>query len=202
MRGSSCSSIIIEGQDSLGKSLQARELAAFLQEKGFSVAKIKSPHNEGFTFRLIYWMLANGLARKFQNVFQFIHFANKLYFQTFKLPKILKRYDFVIFDRWSISMWAYGVADGASARITRWMLKYIVEPDLTIILDGVRHPRERSDDSYEGDSAYQRKVRGMYLNWAMLNGSEHVGIVNANQEVYEVTASIVKHMEAKGILKS
>jgi thymidylate kinase len=200
MRKSDCRSIIIEGQDSLGKSLQARELQKRLEKKGYAVAKIKSPFNDGITYRLIYWMLANGLARKFQNVFQLIHFANKLYFQKFKLPAILEENDFVIFDRWAISMWAYGVADGASAEITEWMLRYIVEPDLTIILDGERHPRDRSDDSYEGDQQYQRKVRGMYLNWATSHDANYIGIVNANQPVYEVTASIVNQMVTKGII--
>ena len=196
MRGHfNCRSIIIEGQDSLGKSLQTHNVVEHLKSVGFKVERIKSPYDDGLTFKLIYWMLENGWARKVPNIFQFIHFFNKLVFQWFVLPKLLDENDFIVFDRWSISMWAYGVPDGANATLTRWMLSMIAEPDATVVLDGERFKRDRADDSYESDTAYQRVVRGMYLNWVCSHDPERVGLVNANQEVYKVTADIVEMLE-------
>lgn len=201
MRGHwNCQSIIIEGQDSLGKSLQTRAVVEHLDSLGYKVERIKSPYDDGKTFRLIYWMLENGWARRLPNIFQFVHFFNKLIFQWFVLPDLLDRNDFIVFDRWSISMWAYGVSDGANATLTEWMLSVIDEPDVTIVLDGERFARDRADDSYESDVAYQRKVRGMYLSWACSHPSSDVGIVNANQEVYKVTQDIVEMLEDKFII--
>lgn len=195
-----CRSIIIEGQDSLGKSLQTGNVVEHFKKRGFSVARIKSPYNERFSFKIIYWMLGNGLARKFPNVFQFVHFFNKLLFQWFILPGLLKKNDYIIFDRWCISMWTYGVSDGANEKLTRWMLNMIEEPDITILLDGERFERERSDDSYEMDVEYQKRVRGMYLNWAFSHDHKRVCVINANQEPADVTKDIVKSLREKGIV--
>lgn len=198
MKNSSCNSIIIEGLDSLGKSLQTRRVVEHLESKGFKVARVKSPYDDKVSFRIIYWMLENGLARKVPNVFQFVHFFNKLIFQLFVLPSLLRENDFIVFDRWSISMWAYGVMDGASATLTRWMLSCISEPDFTVILDGVRHTRDRVDDSYEADTNYQKRVRVMYINWATDIDHENVVIVKANQPVDDVTSDIFINMRKKG----
>jgi thymidylate kinase len=198
MKNSSCNSIIIEGLDSLGKSLQTRRLVEHLENVGHKVTRVKSPFDDGVSFPLIYWMLKNGLARRLPNVFQFVHFFNKLIFQLFVLPKLLRENDFIVFDRWSISMWAYGVMDGASATLTRWMLSCISEPDFTVILDGVRHSRDRVDDSYEADTSYQKRVRVMYVQWAIDIDHENVVIVGANQPVEDVTNNILMYMRKKG----
>lgn len=198
MKKSSCNSIIVEGLDSLGKSLQTRRLVEHLENTGHKVARVKSPFDDGFTCPIIYWMLKNGLARRVPNVFQFVHFFNKVIFQLFVLPKLLRENDFIVFDRWSISMWAYGVMDGANATLTRWMLSCIAEPDFTVILDGVRHSRDRADDSYEADTNYQKRVRLMYVQWAIDIDHENVVIVDANQSVDDVTNNILMYMRKKG----
>lgn len=200
MKGYRCNSIILEGQDLLGKSLQTRRLAQHFESLGLRVAQIKSPYNDSFSFKLIYWMLGNGLARKCPNLFQFIHFYNKFFFELFILPSILKNNDVIIFDRWSISMWAYGVTDGASETLTRWMLNCISEPDYTILLDGLRFTREQTNDSYESDTKYQSKVRSMYLSWALSHDCMHVSIVNANQSIEDVTKDIISKLKQKGII--
>lgn len=199
MKGNRCKTIILEGVDAVGKSSQTKLLCDYLESTNKKIAFVKSPWNDGFTFKLIYWMLKNGLARKLQNVFQLIHFVNKLVFQTFVLPKLLEENDFIVFDRWSISMWAYGIPDGASSKLTLWMLSKIKEPDLTIILDGEQFAR-KVNDSYESDFRYQNHVRAMYMFWAMATDSSHICIVEANQTVENVKNDIVSALKRKGIL--
>lgn len=197
MKNSSCNSIIIEGLDSLGKSLQTRQLVAHLLQMGYKVTRVKSPYDGSVTNRIIYWMLENGLARTFPNAFQFVHFINKLIFQLFVLPRLLKKNDFIVFDRWSISMWAYGVMDGANETLTDWMLSCIAEPDFTVILDGVRFNREKANDSYESDDTYLYNVRSMYLHWAVSH-PKNVAMVDANQDAAAVTNEILINMRKKG----
>jgi thymidylate kinase len=95
-------------------------------------------------------------------------------------------------------MWAYGVMDGANEQLTKWMLSCIAEPDFTVILDGVRHGRDRADDSYESDTEYQKRVRVMYVNWALSHDADHAVVVNANQPIENVTNDILVNMQKKG----
>jgi thymidylate kinase len=186
-----CKIIAFEGIDSLGKSTQVQQLRDFYCEKGFRCVVIKSPYNEGITYKLIYWMLRTGWARTFPNLFQLIHFINKIYFQTFKLKKLLANNDYLIFDRWVASMWAYGVADDASLLFTEWLVRRIIQPDVTIILTGTPFSREQQKDSYESDYTYQYVVQTLYMLWQ----KEHKNschIVNANQDVGVVFVDVIR----------
>lgn len=193
MKNNKCKSLVIEGIDRLGKSLQTNLLINHLRSSGFRVRLIKSPYNEGFTYPVIYWMLRTGWARRVPNVFQLVQFVNKIWFQTFSLPRLLRENDFIIFDRWNISMWAYGLPDGANRPLTEWLLRFISEPDFTIILDGVPHITENGD-SYESDPKYQNKVRSLYLNWVVAHPC-CVGRVNANQPVQDVFDDILQYLQ-------
>jgi dTMP kinase len=192
MKGYRCNTFLLEGVDRLGKSTQTKLLVQHLKDKGFKVAFVKAPWNDRVTYRVIYWMLRNGLARKFPNVFQAIHFINKLVFQWFVLPKLLEENDYIVLDRWNLSMWAYGIPDGANEWMTEKFLDYIEEPDFTIILDG--NPHIVGDgDSYEADVAYQKVVRARYVNWVVSHPC-CVGQVNANQPVQDVFRDILKYL--------
>jgi len=195
-----CCTILIEGPDRLGKSTQTSLLTKYFRFHGHKVTFVKSPFNDKITYPLIYWMLNAGWARVFPNLFQVIQFINKLIFQWFKLPWLLRGNDFIIFDRWNISMWAYGLPDGANAWLTERMFRFIKEPDYTVIMDGDPHIMT-GGDSYESDLAYQRRVRSLYLNWVV----QHpccVGQVNANQPVQKVFDDILKYLyEHSGVMK-
>ena len=200
MKGYKCQSIVVEGVDRLGKSTQTKLLVNHLRAQGKKVTFVKSPYNYKMTYRLIYWMLLNGWARKIPNVFQVIHFLNKLLFQAFALPKMFKNNDFLVFDRWNISMWAYGIPDGANKWLTEKMFGFITEPDFTIILDGNPHIMGNGD-SYESDVKYQQDVRSLYINWVVSHPC-CVGQVNANQPVQVVFDDIKQYIyEHSGVLK-
>jgi len=168
--------IVVEGPDKHGKSTQAKMLHAALSKmvtrnypfdgRDNDVVLVKIP-SAGATSKLIYWMLGNGLARKFPTLFQLVHFTNKLMFQTFTLPKLSRQHDFVIVDRWSLSAMAYGKAEGVSDRLNEMMFSALRQPDITFVLHGETFTRKTTtDDSYEKDSDMQSRVKGNYVTLA------------------------------------
>lgn len=195
-----CRLIALEGIDRLGKSTQTKLLVDHLKKSGNRVAVVKSPYNDGVTFPLIYWMLGNGLARKLPNAFQVVHFINKLAFQWFVLPRLRKENDFIIFDRWKTSMYAYGVCDGANKKFTELMLGAIRDAECTILFDGDPHITTKGD-SYENDRLYQTKVRAFYLNWATWVQTYGVGLVDANQPVQKVFSDILQYLHASSMME-
>lgn len=180
--------IVIEGRDSLGKTAQVQRLRNTLVTFGKKCVVVKSPYNDGLTYRLIYWMLRTGWARKLPNLFQVIHFVNKVYFQTFKLPKLLQRNDYVILDRWVASMWAYGLADKANQVFTTFLVRLIKEPDVTIVMFGRPFDRQQEKDSYEADNKYQNVVQSYYRVW--VKEHKRCFVVDANQDIEVVSRKI------------
>ena len=186
--------IVMEGSDHCGKSTQTARLIKSLESDGYRVAYVKSPHNDLATHRLIYWMLFNGWARRIPNMFQLLQFMNKLFFQLFSLPGLLKTHDYIVFDRWGLSMHSYGISDGASSLLTRLLMKLIIDPDLTLILD--RESREKANaDSYESDRGYQRRVRKMYLDWAFTHRHD-VEVIDASLTKDEVSLEILARINS------
>ena len=157
--------IAIEGADQVGKETQSRLLANHLKESGYKVALVEVPIVSNLvSYRLIYWMLSNGLARRFPNVFQFVHFMNKYIFQESELLRMKQEYDYIIFDRWSLSSVIYGNRDGAAAHMTLKMYGTLMSPDLTIVLHGQPFGA-RQDDAYEKDRTFQACIVADYVVW-------------------------------------
>src|SRR5271157_549367 len=149
---------VLEGCDGCSKSTQTILLVKHLKNRGFRVAHVKAPWNDHATYNMIYWMLRNGYARLLPNVFQIIQFLNKLLFQVFVLPTLLCDNDYIIFDRWKLSMWTYGIADNANVHMTEFFLRHIKDPDFTVVLDGQSYIFPGVGDSYEKDVKYQNVV--------------------------------------------
>lgn len=192
--------ILFEGPDRLGKSTQAKMFVDNLNKMGHKALYLKSPFNDGFSYRLIYWMLKTGWARKLPNLFQIIHFINKLFTQWIVLPFLSrgKNYpEFVVMDRWDVSMWAYGISDGASVMLTEALLTLIRKPDFTFLFKGQPHITGNGD-SYEADDAYQQRVRQMYDRYFRENKMKKRGgltfcsaTIRANQPVQDVQRDIL-----------
>jgi thymidylate kinase len=134
-----------------------------LRKDGHKVKLIEVPIKSWLTYKLIYWMLRNGYAKTFPNVFQTVQFFNKWFFQ-FRLSFLRMMYDYIIFDRWSLSAVVYGDAGGANPSYNRFLYRFLREPDALLILVGAARSGEVTD-VYERDTELQANVRTGYAEW-------------------------------------
>jgi len=172
--------VVFEGADMTGKETQSKLLQRSLSDHGKRAIRVEVPAKAcPRTYKLIYWMLKNGLAKRLPNVFQFIQFLNKLLFQLRVLPELLNNFDYVIFDRWSLSAVIYGNATGVNERFNLWLYNRLKKADVTFVIHGQSFRRSTTtDDSYEKDSDLQAKVKESYTTWALDHVNDHVLIKN------------------------
>ena len=153
------------------------------------------------TFKMIKYMLGNGLAKKLPNTFQAIQFLNKASFQLFWLSKLKKKYDYIILDRWSLSMWSYGLAAGVDEKIIKRMIRAIDKPDINVILHGKSFPKE-DVDTYETDTSLQRAVHSNYLE--VENNKVFSNLtccfINANDDQESVHNNIIENLKIQNII--
>lgn len=188
--------VAIEGPDKVGKQTQSQMLAHVLRRYGDKVALVEVPFRDGVTHPLIYWMLRNGKAKTYPNLFQFVQFLNKLVFQWTVLLWLRFTCAYVVLDRWSLSSIVYGDATGVNPaynRVLYWLLK---KPDITVVLHGSSFKRSTTvDDAYEKDSDLQLAVRRGYYNWAQEHPFDHELVDNQGTKD-EVHERIVEAVEA------
>jgi len=191
--------IVLEGPDKVGKSTHTKLLLEALHEEKWCAISIKVPI-PGRTSDLIYWMLRNYAATTFPNLFQFVQFLNKLLFQLFKLPRLMKQYNFVVLDRWKLSSIVYGDATSVHKGFNRWLNGLLSKPDLTIVMCERSFKRSSTvDDSYEKDSDLQSRVREGYKVWALEHPSDHALISN-DQPKQDVHDDIMAELIVRGIV--
>ena len=182
--------IAIEGPDRVGKQTQASLLRNFLLEKGKSVLLVEVPIKDSITHPVIYWMLKNGLAKKLPNMFQWLQVVNRKFFEWRTLSSAALKYDYVIFDRWSLSTYVYGAAEGLNASVLKTMYDSLKVPDATVVLLG-RLPGLEARDSYEKDVGLQTRVNMLYRDWAINNEAI---VINADQHIDIVHQQIVQQL--------
>lgn len=159
--------IVIEGPDRVGKATQSRLLCDYARKTLNKRAEVvEVPIKSPVTYRLIYWMLGNGLAKKFPKLFQWIQFANRKIFQVTRLASLMRKNDYIIFDRWSLSTVVYGEAEGVPREWSEKLAERLVIPDHTILLLGNPQLNE-TEDVYESDLCLQEKVRSLYEDWGL-----------------------------------
>lgn len=185
--------ISFEGPDGVGKTTQVRRLVEALGRDHKFVQTVKLPRYDRLTGKLILRMLKSGSAVRYPNVFQVIQWLDKLLFQLFYMPKLLRENDYVLFDRWHVSMWAYGLAGGANETLTNALVSTLKAPDLVLVFHG-KSKRTEKQDSYESDAAYQKNVALHYVLWTCWN--ESASEVHADDPVEQITQSILARVQA------
>lgn len=193
--------VVFEGPDKVGKETQSKLLANVLKAEGFNVIRVE-PSKEAHPRmkKLIYAMLEDGRAKRYPNAFQFVQFLNKVYFQTFKLPKLKKQHDLVILDRWKLSGYVYGGAEGINPTLNKWMYNRVSNPDITLVLSGTSYKRSTTtDDSYERDTELQTKVKIAYRDCGRWPGH---ALVDNHDSVMDVHNSIRALLENLSIVPS
>lgn len=179
--------IALEGSDMSGKTTQTKLLSKSFSDAGFVCRAIKVPFDDKVTHKLIYSMLFSGAAKKYPALFQAVQFCNKLICQA---SVMFAKEDVIIFDRWHMSSIVYGTASGLSQSLLDLLSKLLITPDLTLILmrsDSQKFLRDEKQDSYEKDSALQRRVEELYKSYC---DNKRVISVSADGTISEVTARI------------
>lgn len=156
--------IVMEGPDRVGKATQSNLLCEYLWQCGKRAKVVEVPIHDNLTYDAIYWMLEKGHAKKYPRLFQFTQFLNRWMFQTKFLTSLEHEYDYLIFDRWSLSTTVYGKATGIDDEFVNYLYKKLRKPDYTLVLLGKPHAHEAEDD-YEKDNSLQEKVRELYADW-------------------------------------
>lgn len=171
--------VVFEGPDCVGKGTLSRALVADLTAEGKNVIRVeptKESHPRGR--KLIYSMLDSGAAKRHPNLFQLVQFMNRLYFQLFKLPKLMRDHELVILDRWALSGYVYGRCEGINSILNNAMYWFAKRPDLVLVLSGRSYKRpSTTDDSYEKDTKLQDAVRTEYLLASMYR-QDHLYVHN------------------------
>ena len=192
--------VVFEGPDKVGKETQSKLTAKVLSEKGVSVIRVeptKESHPRGR--KMIYSMLDSGAAKRYPNTFQFVQFLNRIYFQLFKLPKLMKAYDLVILDRWALSGYIYGKCEGISEWLNDWMYNRAKRADLVLVFYGNSYKRSTTqDDSYEKDTDLQRRVKDMYFDKGMRAG--HV-LVKNDVSIDGVNSLVLGRLRDAGLIR-
>lgn len=183
--------ISFEGQDGLGKSTQVAKIAKHLTDAGKSVRVVKLPRYDKLTGRLILKMLRTGIASRFPNLFQIVQWLDKIIFQTFTLNFLLSKYDYILFDRWHASMWAYGLASGANERLTNLLVSTLRDTDMTCVFYGTCK-RSESNDEYEANKDMQRSVALHYILWTCLHSN--VVTIDSDRPEQVITTYIIEHV--------
>ena len=160
--------VSIDGQDQVGKSTQINLLEEKLKEKyGYDVKVKRSPFNYVLG-KVIRWMLSGGKARSWPNLFQALYIFDRFLYQLLFLTYDKKHNDYIIFDRWKASGFAYG----SSENVWRWLIKagehIIVEPNVTIVLTGKKKGRTEPGDTYDVDNNLQKQVALNYIIYSII----------------------------------
>lgn len=191
--------VVFEGPDKVGKETQSKLLANVLKAQGLNCVRIeptKESHPRGK--KLIYGMLESGTAKRHPTAFQLVQFLNRMYFQLFKLPKLLRENHVVILDRWALSGYIYGSAERINQWLNDWMYARAKRADVVLILSGTSYRRSGIDDSYEKDYNLQVSVRYMYRKVAR-EFPGHV-LVDNHDSVMDVHNSIMALLENMHII--
>ena len=189
--------IAFEGGDRTGKATQSNMLVHYLRGQRKRVHLVEVPIKGNIEYKLIYWMLQNGTAKKFPKIFQWLQHRNRKKFQDQFLNWLSKVYDFVIFDRWSLSSVVYGAAMGVSPEFTLPLHKSLISPDATLVLDGPTRIYA-AEDEYERDSELQASVKLLYKAWAL--NEERTVIIDAVGSPAEVHGRVLDYLRDKEII--
>jgi len=194
--------VSFEGPDAVGKETQAKMLCNFYNSQNIKSVYYEFPLNDGTTtlstttYSIIKRMLISGQAQKYPLIFQTVQFFNKLFFNIFKLPKLLSKYDIVILDRWSASVLIYGLATGVNKKIVTCMFKLLRHADITIILNGSSFNKDNKD-SYEKDDLLQRTVQNQYdLYYIDYLSTNNIKLIEANKKIKIIHQNIVSYIKS------
>ena len=187
--------IVLEGMDGSGKTTQARMLAEFLSKNGFKVFSFSEPTNN-VVGRLISGKLVREKAYSPETIA--LAFAtDRMLFKDEVLTKALEEYDFVIGDRSYHSSLVYQPLMGLDYHWVKELNRFVIRPDLTMILDITMDEYMRRKGNTEiifEKRDFQERVRQRYLQLPEMLPAENFVVLDGNRSVEEIHRDIKKRV--------
>lgn len=168
----------LEGPDKVGKATQSKMLAEaihdlapeFIKKKLLiRLHRIEIPSGSHACYDKVYEMLnrredGSAPAVDHPEVFQTFQVANRFHVQDDLIPMASSGDPvIIIFDRWVLSSWAYGMASGVAPSKIKIINDGLLHTDITFVLNGESFKRpEQEDDAYEDDDSFQARLRRQY----------------------------------------
>ena len=194
--------ITLEGLEGTGKSTQTAKIADYLRSKGIEVCVTQEPGGTPLGEKIRQWLLDP--EHQIAEISELLLFyAARMQHIEQQIKPILHKGCWVICDRFMDSSYAY---QGGGRNIPLDFIEQLnqmavsIKPDLTLLLDmSPKHIWERINsnnlDRFEReDMVFFQRVRNAYLQCAD-NHAERIKIINAEQEITEVTKAIIAHLE-------
>ncbi len=200
--------ITLEGPEGSGKSMQIRELADFIRQRGFEVLTTREPGGTfiGDQIREVIMRMDNTMMHPNTEILLFC--AARAQIVTEVIRPNLEKGVVVISDRYGDSTLAYqGYGHGLDRKILKEILKFAtggLQPDLTLLLDvdvdeGLNRKIKGGSEWNRLDAQkveFHRRVRNGYLEMAK-EEPERWRVINASFDPQKVQNDIREVISAK-----
>ncbi|GEA16816.1 thymidylate kinase [Moorella sp. E308F] len=192
--------IAFEGIDASGKATQAEMLATALQGRGYRVMVQSFPCYESPIGQLLKKWLRGEIGLAPQAVHMLFE-ADRYDFWAKKPVLELEEYDFIIFDRYTLSNLVFGIVNGLYYSWLEAMQNDLPKPDLTFILDlpvELSFKRKKNRDRFEKDEELLQRVQDTYIkigNYLVDRCNDLVRIVNADNPPELIHQEIISYVE-------
>jgi dTMP kinase len=200
--------ITLEGPEGSGKSMQIRELADFIRERGFEVFTTREPGGTfiGDQIREVIMRMDNTMMHPNTEILLFC--AARAQIVTEVIRPNLDKGVVVISDRYGDSTLAYqGYGHGLDRRVLKEILKFAtggLTPDLTLLLDvdvdeGLNRKIKGGSEWNRLDAQkveFHKRVRDGYLEMAKAE-PDRWRLINASNDPQKVQHDIREVISAK-----
>lgn len=170
--------IALYGINNIGKTTHAKRLTARLKKLGKDAVYIKYPiYNQKPTGPMINKILrSQGRQKISEEELQLIFVLNRYQFQP-KLQNMLGQGKIVVAEDYVGTGIAWGTAKGSNQAELEKMNKFLVQPDLAILMDGQRELIAREKKHiHEKDDKLAEKCRKIFIELAKKYRWQIVGV--------------------------
>jgi len=179
--------IVVDGIDGSGTTTHVTKLQEWLLKEGYSVVTTQEPTNRKIGL-IIQKLIKSDETNAFIDALLFA--ADRLDHLENVIKPALTKNKIVISDRYVESSIAYQTAAGAETNWIEELNKFIIKPDLTIILDidpdaGLSR-KAQIEDKFE-HITFLQKVRNIYLKRAK---TQHYPIVKTSPPIFQVQEAL------------
>ncbi len=184
--------LVIYGPNNIGKSTQVKLLAKHLIDENKQFLSIKYPmYHLQPTGSIINDVLRHGKEMDSYN-FQKLYAQNRRDFQPV-LKKVLNAGIYVVAEDYTGTGLAWGMTSGLSLTELMKVNKGLIEPDVTILLDGQRFSRAIEKGHRHEDAGIEvwRKNRQIHLDLAKKFGWQIVKVDGTPNQVHQKVWRIV-----------